>query len=488
MMDRMRNNDERVLRFGLSSGGWGPLFPAQQSSLYAAIIISHVFDSLVGVDNTGGFIPNLAKTWDINKDFTIYTFVIDTERKFSDGTPLTAQIYRDSLLESLRLEAGATNQSALDVLYALKGYKDFSKTGNIAGLEVEGKNVLRMHFERPFRGAIGQLSGTRYGAYQKKNGVYLGTGPYVFDRTSDNSVDLSVNPHYPTSLAIKHIKITADGINALYSGKIDVALAPFYSKPHQDKNINVGNEKLSSLLELHWVIVVNGMHSRIFADNNLRKAAQYLIYNYFITHYSNASEIPFFSSDIQFYPPLFPGRLSEGKAGAIIEEGKQFIEALRLASEEKPIVCLNRAIPSFDYCHIFEINKIKTKRLEGDFDHIKRTLYKTYDADLVSYSVSYAGADPDGIYHFLGHNGAIWTPLASRSRVESLIEEGRLLTDWNNIDDHYKKTSVAILEEVPVIHLGSQKLFLNYNPDILEPAEKVVAKCKALDVTLFKWR
>ena len=186
----MSRNDDRVLRFGLGTNGWGPLYPAQQSSLAGAIIISHVFDSLVGVDDTGGFIPSLAKSWDISEDRKTYTFVIDTDRRFSNGVRLTANLYKESLLQSLRHEAVIANRSALDVLYALDGFDDFEATGDIAGLQADGEDRLIMHFVKPYRRAIDQLSGTRYGAYIRDGDSYIGTGTYVYDNISDASVEL----------------------------------------------------------------------------------------------------------------------------------------------------------------------------------------------------------------------------------------------------------------------------------------------------------
>lgn len=483
-----KNIDDKCLIYGMGSGGWGPLYPAHQSSLYAAIIISHVFDSLVGVDNSGGFIPNLAKAWEINEDYTIYNFTIDTNRRFSDGTKLTAGLYKESLLHSLKLEAAATNKSALDVLYALKGFSDFKSSGNISGLEVNGDDRLIMSFKKPFRGAIAQLSGTRYGAYIKKSEEYLGTGPYVYSKIENNLVELSVNPYYPSPPAIKHIKITTDGVKELYNGTAHVVLAPFYSDQTQSKKIKTAEEILSSLLSTHWVIVVNGMENRIFSDKNLRKAAQYIVYNYIIEENSKLFKIPFFVSDIQFYPHLYPGRLDDSETKRLIDDGEKYIGLLKKASEKKPITCINRSSAAFDYCEAFNKYGINTVKQTSDFATTKKILYKTFEADLVSYGASYASADPDGLYHLLGKNGAIWTPLASREKVEKLAEEGRTLTDNSDINEHYKLLSMTIMEEIPVIHLGYQNLYLEYNSDLLKTTDKVTARRKALNVTLFQWR
>lgn len=482
-----KNKDKKVLVYGMGTKGWGPLFPAQQSSLYAALIISHVFDSLVGVDNTGGFVPNLAKTWDVNEDRTEYTFVLDTTRKFSDGTNLTAEVYKDSLLDSLKLEAAATNKSALDVLYALEGYEDFKKMGEIKGLIVEGNDLLKFKFKKPYRGAIDQLSGTRYAVYKKVGDNYIGTGAYIYKKIEDGRVELEVNKYYPHEVPIKKVLINDSGSENLYKGLADVIL-PVKTSLAKGADKNIKTEKLSSLLGAHSLVVVNGIKGNIFADRNLRKAAQYIVSSYFNEEYAKKEKIPFFDNDIQFYPDFFPGHLSYKEVEHIVNEGVQYVNELRKVSLKKPIECISRPTATIDYCSAFKEYGIKVNQKVVDFDELRHIMYRGFNADLLSFGASYASADPDGIYHFLGKNGAIWSPMISRPVVEDLLEEGRSLISTEKIDFHYQKVARAILEEVPAIHLARWTFYLEYDSDRIEPVKLISGKRKALNVTLLKWR
>jgi len=482
------DNEDKVLYCGLGTDGWGPLFPAQQSSLYGSIIMSHVYDSLIGVDNTGGFIPNLASTWNINKDRTIYTFIIDTTKQFSDGTYLTAQIYKDSLLHSLKLEAAGANKSALDVLYALRGFEDFQTDGDIEGLKVVDEKTLVMYFKRPYRRAIDQLSGTRYGAYQLRNGGYLGTGPYLYDAVSSDRVELSVNPFHNPKPAIGKIVITPDGNDALLEGKIEMAL------PQELESINNVRdsdafEKLSFLLSKHKVVVLNGRNNSTLKNKRHRKAIQYILFNEFKKYYQEVVISSRFDLDSQFYPLLFPGHIDNNEANELIKEGSLYVDQLQRETNKKPLLCISRkGEAGFDYCSALVENNVKVLKREATFEEVRRILTKTFDVDLVGVSVTYASADPDGVYHFLGKNGAIWSPMSSREKVEMLLEEGRAIIDESKVDKHYKKVSSAILDEVPVVHFGSQYLYLKYNPQRIRPSEMVSAKRKAINATLFEWR
>jgi ABC-type transport system substrate-binding protein len=269
----------------------------------------------------------------------------------------------------------------------------------------------------------------------------LGAGPYIYTRKEDAHVELEPNPYYPTEPSIKRVRITDAGINELYDGKIDVTLSPLFIKKPNKVQIETKNEKLSSLLTVHWLIIVNGMTGKIFSNTNLRKAAQYIIYKSFIKNYSMTNSSSFFSPSLQFYPPLFAGSLDNAEVENLIEVGKDYIDKLREVSQSNPITCIYRLLGNYNYCDAFDEYNIKTNKQMKNFSEVKNVVYKTFDADLVNFGVSYASADPDGIYHFLGKNGAIWTPLASRSKVEDLIEEGRQITNSEKLNDHYKNVS-----------------------------------------------
>lgn len=488
---RMNDNNVKTLNYGLGSNGWGPLHPAQQSSLYGAIIISHVFDSLVGVDDTGGFIPSLAKAWDISEDRRIYTFVLDTQRTFSDGTKLTAQIYKQSLLNSLKMEAAITNKSALDVLYALVGYDDYVSTGDIPGLVVEGDEKLIMYFKKPYRRAIDQLSGTRYGAYIEKNGHYIGTGPYVYQHIDEDLVELLPNPHYPFEVYVEKVRITGAGSDDLYRGNVSLSLGLPMVDIHDESHKDIESEILSSLLLIHWGVVLNGLKPSLLSDIRMRQAVQYIIYRSFVDDEKNYTRKPFFTPTIQFYPPLTPGHIDKDEAISLMAEGEKYIEELVRATLDKPLKCVSRMRDSennYNYCDVLQKAGVNISVIEADFKATKDIIYRNHDADMVEYGISYASADPDGIYHYLGRNGAIWTPMSSRPNIEQMLEDGRSLLERHDLNEHYKDVSRTIIKEVPMVHLGFQNLFLRYNSRLLKPSRAVSARRKAINAVLFKWR
>ena len=53
-------------------------------------ILNLVSQSLITIDNTGSPQPNLAQSWEINKEATLYTLKLKKDLKWSDGQALKA--------------------------------------------------------------------------------------------------------------------------------------------------------------------------------------------------------------------------------------------------------------------------------------------------------------------------------------------------------------------------------------------------------------
>ena len=50
-----------------------------------------VFSGLVALDRNLNLIPDLAESWDVNEDGTVYTFHLRPNARFHDGRPVTAE-------------------------------------------------------------------------------------------------------------------------------------------------------------------------------------------------------------------------------------------------------------------------------------------------------------------------------------------------------------------------------------------------------------
>ena len=206
---------------------WGPLTSPQQSTYMASEILGNVYETLISHDMQGNLQPGLAMAWAVSEDYRRFSFKIDTSRRFSNGDHLTAKKIKWAFEHSLQVQPASVNRSTMDALYRLEGFDDFEKSGHISGIEVPSDDRLVMRFDEPFRQALSFLSGVRYAAYIITSaGVYLGTGPYLFESIAPDELLLSVNPYSSEPPAFKQVKITGlqqqEWERAICEGTVDV--------------------------------------------------------------------------------------------------------------------------------------------------------------------------------------------------------------------------------------------------------------------------
>ncbi|MFZ4404418.1 MAG: ABC transporter substrate-binding protein [Pseudobdellovibrionaceae bacterium] len=453
------------INIGLS-GRWNTLHPGLQHTYYADLVLSNQFEALVGENDQGVSVPLGAKSWIVNDDFTQFTFNIDTEKTFSDGSKLTASDYKRSWEEALKLEPISANSSLLDVLYKIKGFEGFKKTGHISGLKVVNEATLVIDFSTPFRMALEHLKGNRFAAYKVKDNKFYGTGKFEIQELENNHClmiprkDLGVNSPILDVKFISGDKI----ISSLISGEIDVIHDISGENPEIDK---IDDAKFNYILgpsSVHKVISLNS-NSEFFKKINNRKAFLYQLYQTLKNNPSLIEKTRFIKLDFQFYLPLQAGRLEEREVEEIIFQGKPFVDGFlkeKFIFRVGPNSSYNVDIISYLGKNISEKSGLE------DQDSYFKYLYGQTGPDSFLHGFSIASGDPDGLYHKLGKNGAIRTPYVYSDVVGDLLEEGRKITDINKLDEHYKKVSRALLTEVPMIHLGFSKTLTFYRTDKVE--------------------
>jgi len=198
--------EKEVLKYAVS-GQWGVLEPAMQSTALGDIILENCFEPLIKDTDFGSYTAGIAKDWEISPDRKLVKFIINNDKKFSDGTPITSIVYKKSLLAALNKKPIYKNQATLDVLYALEGYDEYKTVGDIKGISTPNEKTLVLKFIKPFRDIFYELSGTRYSIFKlDKNGKDIGTGPYILKKITPNKIVLEFNNYYEEQLKIKKIE------------------------------------------------------------------------------------------------------------------------------------------------------------------------------------------------------------------------------------------------------------------------------------------
>ena len=194
-----------------------------------------VFSGLVAFDPNLKLIPDLAESWDISADGTVYTFHLRPNAKFQDGRPVVAQ---DVIYSWERAAAPATqSDTVLTYLGDILGVTDMhsGKADHISGLKALDEHTLQVSIDAAKPYFLFKLTMPVAFVLDKKNvesgpnwyRTPNGTGPYKLARwDSFKLMVYDANPYYYFGApSIPHVVIELDtgvGIDLYESGEIDM--------------------------------------------------------------------------------------------------------------------------------------------------------------------------------------------------------------------------------------------------------------------------
>gem|GEM_PF-3978691 len=211
-----------------------PFFSNAGASLWAEEMI---FEGLLESDADGRLKPMLAETYRISEDGLTYTFYLNPEIRFQDGTPLTAQdvVFTYTALADPNYEGSL--RAFADALSGVTAYRS-GETETLSGVTAVNEWTVQFVFDTA---DITRLDGFVLGilpahVYAYKNwtnfeagGISpVGTGPMVFESQDEDHIYLKANADYHGgSVQIAGVTLSrmkADAALAEYSqGTVDVA-------------------------------------------------------------------------------------------------------------------------------------------------------------------------------------------------------------------------------------------------------------------------
>lgn len=173
-----------------------------------------------------------------------------------------------------------------------------------------------------------------------------------------------------------------------------------------------------------------------------------------------------FLRDSQSYLPFQSGRLEDSEVSDIIKEGESGIRQFIADTGRQPLLIKSGTGWDWLIGYLKEAGVSVSEKSSVNLEEKDwlGMLYKTFEPDILPARASVTEVDPDGLYHLLGRNGAIFSPMLERRAVADRLEEGRTLLDQSAIAEHYKGVSREILKEVPYVHLGYLYRKISYNP------------------------
>ncbi len=219
-----------------------------------ALLATQVLESMVALDENGAIVPWLASEWKASDDGLTWDFTLDSEAKFSDGTPVDASAIKANIEHLQDPDTGSST-----------GYLAVQQ---IKTVEVVSPTEVRFQLTRPDAALLESLA-QPWVAIQAPSGMErgkdenclspIGSGPFVVtDWIKQDRIELKRNAAYATSpdgfdapsedavqkITWRFIPDATARFAALESGEVDII-----DNPLPDQIINAENSEALAHLD-----------------------------------------------------------------------------------------------------------------------------------------------------------------------------------------------------------------------------------------------
>ena len=190
--------------------------------------------------------------------------------------------------------------------------------------------------------------------------------------------------------------------------------------------------------------------------------------------------------DQQIYTTLQAGRLNTEFVDKQISNYSSDNKTFRQTNKNTPIVYISHKEddPIFSGLKNAGLNLVKKVLPWNEVRKIRHSDRSDYDILFLGASVH--NLDPDGIYHLLGKNGALYSAATHRKSVSELLEVGRSLIGKEEVRRHYEKVSSEVLKEVPIVHLGFRYVRGVFRTDMVKVDELIVGSRGTYDFSSYR--
>jgi oligopeptide transport system substrate-binding protein len=202
-----KSNATRMLRRGLP-GEPRTLDPQLAEDTFSFPVLRDLYEGLTAEDRNGQIVPGAAESWTVDKTGTVYTFLIRSNAKWSDGDRTVATEFVQGLRRAVDPQT-ASGSSAL--LAVIKGASDIvagRKVVTDLGVTAIGESSVRIELEHPAPFVLQILSQSiaapihiRADAKIRSSGsadkTKVSNGAYMLvSRIPGSFIELARNPNY----------------------------------------------------------------------------------------------------------------------------------------------------------------------------------------------------------------------------------------------------------------------------------------------------
>lgn len=451
----------------------------------ASAVSHHLGGTLLSVNaDTNELEPNLAESFQVSDDGLTITFKIRQGVTFTDGTPLTAQVFKDTYDRILNPDTGATVAASL-----IPGIKSTSAPDDdtfVIELAAPSapflRNLSSRGYLQPLSMAAIDKSGDEYGRKP------IGAGPFKFKEwVTGQSITLERNDDfnwpqvslknqgkaYPDQLVYKFIQDQQTMLAALDSGSIDVAMNVAPKDVQRYRNnpdfyvLEAERQGLGLFLEMN-------LENEVLSDLNVRKAVNMAINKEaIIKAVLNGEGTPAYGpipATIFGYDPNvenYGHKLNPDAAVSLLEQSGfakngEFMEKDGKALElELLVMAQHNQAAQMVQAMLKAIGiKVNIQSMEAG-TLIEKVSQGEYDMSFLAYSYG----DPD-ILTLLFHSsqiGGLNHVRVKHKELDDLLDQGRTTIDPDERRQVYARVQQIVVENAYWVPIYAEKVFYVVN-------------------------
>ncbi|MCM1321795.1 MAG: peptide ABC transporter substrate-binding protein [Bacteroides sp.] len=138
--------------------------------------------------------PALAETFKVSRNKLTWTFSLRSDAFFSDGTPITADVFREAWLALLSPKLRAPFASLLDCIDGAEAYRNGSGSAESVGITAKDAHTLTVKLSAPTEHLDKLLCHHAFSAVIPGKQIY--SGAYVLESYTKTEIVLKKNTHY----------------------------------------------------------------------------------------------------------------------------------------------------------------------------------------------------------------------------------------------------------------------------------------------------
>ncbi len=430
------------------------------------------FSGLVSLDTHLNVTPDIAETWEVSDDGTVYTFHIRPNANFHDGRPVKAEDFVYSWERAASPQIGSDTASTY--LGDIVGVKEMlaGQSDHISGLKVINEVTLQVTIDAPKPYFIMKLTYPTAFVVDRKNvesgeeWVKLpnGTGPYrLAEWVSGDYILYEVNYDFyltPPSIPYVLIDLYAGADVRLYeTGDVDVAGVSFYDADRFLDPAEPLSAELITGVDLCTGYVTFDSTQPPFDDVNVRKAFSMAFdRQQYIDVVLRGHALP----AVGLYPPGLPG-FSYDLEGLPYdpEQARELLKQSKYGGPEglPPIVYTDAGIGTYvnldiaAMAEMWEQNLGVTITIENlEYDYFYDQIYSGNHGQLFSSGWCADYPDPENFADVLFHTGSDMNNGGySNPQLDALLEQARVERDVTKRMAMYQQAEQIIVNDAPVL-------------------------------------